>query len=161
MLVAPFSPADIEEVIVLARQSHAESRFAPIAFDEHKVREGMRRMAAQPAGSNCAIVVRNHGGRLVGYLAGTIEEYFFSHARVASSVFLFVDPRERGGLAAVKLVLAFRRWAQNRGAAELYVGIASGVTTERTGRFLQRLGLQHTGGNYSQWLTGQGQQQAV
>ena len=118
-------------------------------------------MAAQPATGNCAIVARNHEGRLVGYLAGTIEEYFFSRARVASSVFLFVDPRERGGLAAVKLVLAFRRWAQNRDAAELYIGIASGVTTDRTGRFLQRLGMKHTGGNYSQWLAGQGQQQAV
>ena len=69
-------------------------------------------------------------------------------------MFLFVDPTERGGLTAVKLVLAFRKWALNREAVELYIGVAGGVLMERTGQFLQRLGLRPTGGNYSLWLRG-------
>jgi hypothetical protein len=74
---------------------------------------------------------------------------------VATSIFLFVDPAERGSFAALKLILAFRAWAKNRQASEMYIGIASGVLMERTGKFLHRLGMRFTGGNYSMWLTTQ------
>jgi GNAT superfamily N-acetyltransferase len=151
--ISPFAAADIGEVMELGRVNHAESRLHWLPFDEAKIRASLEKMAASPAPSNCAIVARDESGRLVGYLAGSIDEYFFCRERVATSIFLFVDPGRRGGLAAVKLVLAFRQWALNRGAVELYIGVASGVTVERTGRFLQRLGLRHTGGNYSLWLT--------
>lgn len=152
MKIAPLTLADIEEVIALARVNVAESRFGWLPFDEAKVRANLKRMAEAPRSHICALVARRQDGKLVGYMAGQIEEYFFCRERVASSVFLFVDPKERGGFAAVKLILAFRKWAQNRGAAEIYIGVASGVNIERTGRFLKRLGLTLTGGNYSLWL---------
>lgn len=153
MKVAPIVLADLDEVIALARVNVTESRFAWMPFDADKVRLNLERMAKAPQSYNCALVARKHDGRLVGYMAGQIEEYFFCHQRVATSVFLFVDPQERGGLAAVKLILAFRKWAQNRDAVEIYIGVAGGVAIERTGRFLKRLGLTLTGGNYSAWLT--------
>jgi hypothetical protein len=34
----------------------------------------------------------------------------------------------------------------------VYIGVASGVSMQRTGRFLSKLGLQLSGGNYSSWL---------
>ena len=154
MIVSPLAASDTEEVVKLARINWAESRFHWLPFDEDKICANLGRMIEAPATSNLAIVARNHSGKLVGYLAGSIEEYFFCRARIASSVFLFVDPAERGGLTAVKLVLAFRKWALNREAVELYIGVAGGVLMERTGQFLQRLGLRPTGGNYSLWLRG-------
>lgn len=153
MKIAPLTPADIDDVLALARVNVAESRFGWLPFDEAKVRANLKRMAEAPQSYNCALIARKQDGKLVGYMAGQIEEYFFCRERVATSVFLFVDPNERGGFAAVKLILAFRKWAQNRGAAEIYIGVAGGVTMERTGRFLKRLGLTLTGGNYSLWLT--------
>jgi hypothetical protein len=154
MVISPLAASDTEEVVKLARINWAESRFQWLPFDETKIRANLARMIEAPATSNCAIVARNNTGRLVGYLAGSIEEYFFCRARIASSVFLFVDPAERGGRAALRLVLAFRQWAINRDAVEMYIGVAGGVLMERTGRFLQRLGLRLTGGNYSLWLKG-------
>jgi len=154
MKIGSLSASDIEEVVVLARSNWTESRFHWLTLDETKLRAGLKKMVEAPASTNCALVARNGEGRLVGYMAGTIDEYFFCRERVASSVFLFVDPKERGGLAAMKLILAFRQWALNREAAELYIGVAGGVAIERTGRFLQRIGLQLTGGNYSLWLKG-------
>lgn len=153
MKVAPLALDDIEETIALAHINVTESRFAWMPFDADKVRANLERMAKAPQSYNCALVARKEDGQLVGYMAGQIEEYFFCRERVATSVFLFVDPQERGGLAAVKLILAFRKWAQNRGAVEIYIGVAGGVAIERTGRFLKRLGLALTGGNYSAWLT--------
>lgn len=154
MVISPLATSDTEEVVKLAHVNWAESRFQWLPFDEAKIRANLARMVEAPVTSNCAIVARNSAGKLVGYLAGSIEEYFFCRARIASSVFLFVDPDERGGQAAVKLVLAFRQWAVNREAVELYIGVAGGVLMERTGKFLQRLGLRLTGGNYSLWLKG-------
>ena len=154
MVISPLAASDTEEVVRLARINWVESRFQWLPFEEVKIRANLARIIEAPATSNCAIVVRNHAGKLVGYLAGSIEEYFFCRARIASSVFLFVDPAERGGQAAVKLVLAFRQWALNREAVEMYIGVAGGVLMERTGKFLQRLGLRLTGGNYSLWLKG-------
>ena len=101
MVISPLAASDTEEVVKLARINWAESRFQWLPFDDTKIRANLIRMIEAPATSNCAIVVRNHAGKLVGYLAGSIEEYFFCRARIASSVFLFVDPAERGGQAAV------------------------------------------------------------
>lgn len=153
MKIAPLTVADIDDVIALARVNVAESRFGWLPFDEQKLRANLARMARAPQSYNCALVARKEDGGLVGYMAGQIEEYFFCREKVATSVFLFVDPKARGGFAAVKLILAFRKWARNRGAVEIYIGVAGGVTMERTGRFLKRLGLTLTGGNYSAWLT--------
>lgn len=153
MKISPLTAADIDDMLVLARANVSESRFGRLPFDESKVRANLERMADAPQSYNCALLARKQDGKLVGYLIGQIEEYFFCRERVATSVFLFVDPNERGGFAAVKLILAFRKWAQNRGAAEIYIGVAGGVTIERTGRFLKRLGFSLTGGNYSLWLT--------
>ncbi len=138
--------------MALGRLNLAESRFARLPFDSGRVRARLERMVNDPQASNFAVVARREDGSLSGYMAGKVEEYFFCGERIASSVFLFVDPARRGGLAAVKMVLAFRAWARSRGAVEIYIGVAGGVNVERTGRFLQRLGLKLTGGNYSAWL---------
>ena len=157
MQIAPLTHTDIDEVLALARVNVAESRFGWLPFDEEKVRGNLARMVEAPQGYNCALIARNSAGKLVGYLGGSIEEYFFCRERVALSAFLFVDPEERGGLGAVKLILAFRAWAKNRGAVEISIGVAGGVTIERTGRFLQRLGLRLAGGNYYAWLAPRGE----
>lgn len=61
--------------------------------NEAKVRANLKRMAEAPQSHLCALVARKANGKLVGYMAGQIEEYFFCRKRVASSMFLFVDPK--------------------------------------------------------------------
>ena len=51
--------------------------------------------------------------------------------------------------AALRLLMAFRKWAENRGVFELSAGVNSGAHIERTDRFLRRLGFVQTGGNYA------------
>ncbi len=51
--------------------------------------------------------------------------------------------------AGLKLLAAFRNWAENRDVFELSVGISSGVELEKMDRFLKRLGFRQTGGNYA------------
>jgi hypothetical protein len=153
MKVRPIVVADIDALLVLARLNVQESRFNGLPFDEAKVRANLMHMVSLPRSDHFFCGAFNGVGKLTGYLIGSIESYFFCDYTVATSVFFFVDPTERGGFAALKLILAFRAWAKNRQASELYIGIAGGVLVERTGKFLQRLGMRFTGGNYSMWLS--------
>ena len=60
----------------------------------------------------------------------------------------YVRPDHRGGMAAVKLLHAFRRWSHAHGADQIYVHVTSGVAVARTDKMLRRLGFKQTGGNY-------------
>jgi hypothetical protein len=45
-------------------------------------------------------------------------------------------------------VLAFKRWAENRQASELTLSITSGLGTDKTARFLKRMGFRLCGENF-------------
>lgn len=152
MTIRPAKLEDVGALVELARLNVEESRFKKLKFDETRVRYKVSQMIKKLQSSNFFAVACKADGSLIGYQIGFIEEYFFCDETVAASVFLFVHPNERGGLAAPKLVLAFKAWAKQRGAAELYIGIAGDVSIEKSGRFLQKMGLSLTGGNYSAWL---------
>lgn len=152
MKVRPIIATDIDAMLVLARLNVQESRFNDLPFDDVKVRANLMHMANFPRSDHFFCGAFDSNDQLTGYLIGSIESYFFCAHTVATSVFFFVNPSHRGGFSAVKLILAFRAWAKNRQANEMYIGIAGGVLVERTGKFLQRLGLRLTGGNYSMWL---------
>jgi len=150
--VAPPVVGDLAALVQLGRRCHLESRFARLPYDGERVAQRFARMIEQPLSTTFFVAARQASGELHGLMIGTIDEYFFSRERIASSIFLLVHPEHRGGLAAIKMVMAFRAWAHARAAAEMYIGVASGVSIHRTGRFLSRLGLTLNGGNYSAWL---------
>jgi hypothetical protein len=155
MKIRPIEMGDVDALITLARTNVQESRFHGLPFDEARVRANLSHMINSQRSDHFSCVAYTSDKKITGYLIGSIEAYFFCDHTVATSVFFFVDPAERGGFAALKLILAFRAWAKNRQASELYIGVAGGVLVERTGKFLQRIGLRFTGGNYSMWLSAQ------
>jgi hypothetical protein len=91
-------------------------------------------------------------GELLGFLFGSIEEYWFTKERGANMIVWYVAKEARGSTMAIKLLLAFRGWAQNRQATELTLSITSGLNTEKTGRFLRRMGFRPCGENFYQPL---------
>jgi GNAT superfamily N-acetyltransferase len=86
---------------------------------------------------------------LQGLLFGSVEEYWFTASLGANMIAWYVDEAARGSPMAVKLLLAFKRWAENRGANELTLSITSGLRTDKTARFLRRMGFEVCGGNYA------------
>ncbi|MCZ8256979.1 MAG: hypothetical protein O9327_15100 [Polaromonas sp.] len=152
MKVAPPEAGDVAALVELARVCHGESRFAHLPYCAGRVAARFTTMIEQPRTATFFVAARTSPGDISGLMIGAIDEYFFCEERVASSIFFLVHPAHRGGLSASKMVLAFRAWAQARGAAEIYIGVASGVSIHRTGRFLSKLGLSLSGGNYADWL---------
>lgn len=143
---------DITTLVELGHLCHLESRFARLPYDAARVAQRLTYMIDKPLTTTFFVAAHHASGAVHGLMIGSVDEYFFCRERVASSIFLLVHPQHRGGLAAIKMVMAFRAWAHARAAAEVYIGVASGVQMQRTGRFLSRVGLQLSGGNYSAWL---------
>ena len=145
--------ADWEGVIELMRRMHAEIEFTRSPFSD----QALRRMAERnltPAGkgASCALLAEQSPADAAPVLTGTLianaGQYFFSEAIGATAMAFYVRPENRGGMAAVKLLHAFRKWADNRGATSATVNVTSGIHMARSDKLLKRLGFNLTGGNY-------------
>lgn len=153
MKYEPFEVERLRDILQLGVAMQQESEFSAIPFD-----------IEQAANSIVALVVNNPNGfgmvaytddgEPAGLIAGSITPYFFSRGWVASDFVWFVKPEFRGSRAAIKMLKMFKAWAAEKGASELYMGITTNVSADRTGELLQRMGFKHVGGNYRARLNG-------
>ena len=150
--VVPWIDADRGQLLGLLRRMQEESRYAFLPFDAARV-ESELDLYMRETQRRCALAAVR-GDTVIGALAGYVTEYAFCSELVASDQILYVVPRSRGTLAAVRLIEAFRRWARDRGAREIVLGIMTGVDTRRTGELFERLGFEFAGGNFVQRLNG-------
>lgn len=134
---------DIPALIELSHEMHGECwmRWMPFAPD---------RLAAvlHELVNNGFLWVHEHEGRIDGVLAGFVAECWYANVKVAGEFGLYVRPDLAGGIIAMRLVKQFVQWATEQGAAEVTLGITTGVNIHETGRLYERLGFQCVGGNY-------------
>jgi GNAT superfamily N-acetyltransferase len=142
---------DITRLLELGRQMHAESRFALLPFDDSKVR-GLFENLIGGAG---IIFVYKREAEIVGFGLFSTGEIFFGHSLLAFELGVFILPEYRGGMGAVRIIGAARQWAIERGAVMLDLGITTGVTEDRSGRFYESMGAQRVGALFSMDLGGE------
>jgi GNAT superfamily N-acetyltransferase len=153
MKYEPFSVKRIADVIGLAMKMQQESDFKTVPFDVDQIANSIMRMVVDnPRGFG--VVAYTDDGQPVGMLAGGLSYYMFSRGSVANDYAWFVLPEHRGSRAALKMLNMFKSWARDNGATELYIGITSDITKDRTGQMLERIGFDHVGGNYRAKLNG-------
>ena len=131
---------------------HALTRFSAYDYNVERIAQNLRAVIETGQNvnkSHCFFVAEDDAGQIIGALIGCVERHFFSDLPVASVIHYDVLPERRMSGAGFRLLAAFRKWAENRGAFELSVGINSGVALEKMDGFLRRLGFQPTGGNYA------------
>lgn len=138
---------DFADFIVLARAMHDESRFRGYPLNEAKVKAAFA-AHVDTAATACLLLAEGADGQLLGMLAGLVIDFFFSDARVAQDRVFFVMPEARGTSAAVRLLAAFRRWAENRRADELEINMSVAVDMPRFNRFMTHLGFACCGSNF-------------
>lgn len=143
---------DIDDLMALGRRMHQESRFKVYPMNQAKTRASLEKLISNPL-AGCILLARNEAGQAVGMLAGYVVDYFFSDALVAQDSYFFVAPEHRGSSAALKLLIAFRRWAENRNASELCINMSVDVDQERFNRFMAHLGFRNCGSNFMTPLT--------
>jgi RimJ/RimL family protein N-acetyltransferase len=143
---------DIEDMVDMGVQMHAESAFSGLDFDREKCRSLGQYYVDNPDTHFGVVAVLD--GRVIGMLAGYVTPYYFGNDLIASDILWFVAPKHRGSRAGILLLQAFIKWSADRGASEVCIGISTAVAHEKTGRVLERFGFKHVGGNYKLSVVG-------
>lgn len=138
---------DVDATLRLGVQMHAESRFRVYPMNIDKTRASMEKLISNPL-AGCILLAEHPRAGVVGMLAGYVVDYFFSDALVAQDSYFFVDPNHRGSPAALKLLIAFRRWAENRNASELCINMSVNVQQERFNKFMRHMQFTPCGANF-------------
>ena len=108
-------------------------------------------LTRQPA-TDCILIAENNQGELVGMLAGYMVDFFFCDGNVVQDRVYYVLPEHRGSSAAFKLILAFRRWAESKGASELSINMSVAIDMPRFNKLMNHLGFNCCGSNFAMTL---------
>lgn len=122
---------------------HAESwqRFEP--FDAERLTGTLTEIL-----NHGFLWVHESGGKIDGAMAGFVAECWYADVKIAGELGVYVQPTANGGMALVRLVKRFKQWAIEQGAAEITLGITTGVNPAETGRIYEHLGFEFVGGNF-------------
>ena len=140
-------PEDLPEILALGQQMHEESAYRHFAFSVSKCAMLFHTCITNPDTHFIRVAV-NTDDAVVGIFVGSIAEHYFGTDLIASDYLWYVTPEYRGSRAGLTLLQDFQKWAADHNAAEIYVGISSGLFAERTGALLTKLGFDLVGGNY-------------
>jgi GNAT superfamily N-acetyltransferase len=108
-----------------------ESRFKCYGLNEKKAIAAAEGMLCNPDMS-CLLVACKDDGEIVGMLAGQAMEFFFGDGTLVQDRWFYVLPAYRGSAAAVKLLIAFRKWAESRNADEMCINMSVAIAPRVT-----------------------------
>lgn len=81
------------------------------------------------------------GNKVVGFLwGGTHPLAPWDMTLVASDYLFYMKPELRGSLMGLRLVKAWKAWAESKGCSEVRLSIASGINEDRVGKMYTLLG---------------------
>lgn len=139
---------DLEILAQMGKELFFESRFRNLTLNEEKGKKGIKTMIEDQA-SCCVLLAETSEKKIVGMLLGYANEYFFCDSIMAQDRYFYVQPKSRGTSAAVKLLLAFRKWAELRKVNELCINMSVAIEPERFDKLMKHLGFQYCGSNFS------------
>lgn len=131
----------------LGLRMHQESRFARYPMQETKVRETVEQILSEPK-ANCILLAEHDSAGLVGMLAGCVTSLFFTDVLIAQDRWFYVAKEHRGSPAALKLLVAFRRWAENRQARELNINMSVDIDQAKFNQFMTHMDFKSCGSNF-------------
>jgi|GEM_PF-1497674 len=140
--------ADLPQLLHLGRRLHSEAWYSYIPFDENRVATFFYDLMMNREKNFCCIASR--GGIIVGAIAGSRINYWFSRQPGVFDSFLYVLPDQRGSLIAFRLWQAMAAWSERSGACELTHGV--GTCSQTADRFFAGIGMTHVGGIYKMRL---------
>lgn len=148
---------DIPALVEGGRRMHALTRFKHFDYLPEKVARSFEAIILQGQNKYVFMVAEGNGGRLAGALIGVREMHLFANQIAASIVHIAVLPETRMGGYGLKLLLAFERWAEASGAAEICIGQNSAAGKEEVAlfhRLAMRRGYKAAGFNYFRTISG-------
>ena len=140
-MIRKINKDDILKVIALCRMMHEEStNYKHMLFSPERVLEVILMTV-----ENGYISVIEQGDELIGIMAGCLVQPAFSRDFMACDYMLYVKPEYRGGMTAFRLVRDYIKWAKERGAKIITVGVTAGIDNSFAIKFYEALGFKQTG----------------
>jgi GNAT superfamily N-acetyltransferase len=136
--------SDLATVVEMFKQLGRESAYRDFPVNEQKGTQFIRNAIIQP--TQICILHEDGEGKVDGFAMGFITQPYFSDAKIAYDIALYLVPEARGSIGARRLYRALRDWAKEQGALELWLGTSAGIDPERGRRFYTGLGADHIGG---------------
>ena len=145
---------DLNDLLRLGSRFKDESHYQHLVTDTEVFAGKIRTLISdEQHSSQCVLVALAPSGELVGFLHGVLGKMIFSDQYFASEMFFYIAPRWRGSAAALRLLIAFRQWAENRGAVEIRVHTAANAFPDRFKSMLLKLGFRSFGENFTRWTS--------
>lgn len=132
---------DLLRLVELGAAMHAESpTYSRLRFSASKLAATIERAIDTGFAMVCEVE-----GVVVGGMLGMVVPHWCSDDLVACDLALFMAPEHRGGMAAVRLLNAYRVWAERSGAVLKQIGATTGVNNEAAAQLFERLGWVRSG----------------
>ena len=128
---------DYARIHELAERMHAESKYAHKPFNHDTLHSFLEQIDDVDTVGFVADH-REHG--IVGFLCMTALPYVFTQGVFAHDLALYVVPEHRHTLAFGALVRAGERWAADRGADAVMLGVSGPHNVERATRAYHKMG---------------------
>lgn len=133
------------DIYALGKEMHEESEFRDIDWCPVKVESWINRNVNDP---ERFVMCAYDEDKLAGVFVGSLSRFYFGNDVLASDLLWYVGKEYRGTRTGLRLLKMFRSWATDLGADKIQVGISSGLSMDRTGALLERMGFSQIGGLY-------------
>ena len=142
MIIRKATQEDIEKAIILGRVYYLEASEKAMHFDENKGRELIKKLLEGGLG-----IVAEEDGQIIGMMGAEIFSYWFSDSLMAHDVMIYIAPDQRGRGIGSSLIRVYIEWALSQGVERenIFIGIDSGIDTEKTEKKYNSLGFVRSG----------------
>lgn len=143
MIIRRLTTWDIPQIINMSHKYHETVEHMPYEFDAVYVAACLNSYLNKP---ESGFFVAVEDGNIVGFLWGLATNVLpWTPTLSAIDVVFYVEKKHRGSRAAIKLIKAYESWAKELGCVEALLSTSSGINTERTLGFYERMGFHGTG----------------
>ena len=143
-------PNDFKWMMNVSKKHHKESDWSEVEYSDDKVKGYINTALSDP--NYFAIVVEKDEEK-IGFMAGRLLEYSFSHEKFERELDLYVVHSERNGMAGIFMMKKFIDWAKINNAIEvLFEPRLSDGAIKKFDAMAKRLGMEHFANAYRRKL---------
>jgi len=141
LIVRRIEPGDENSLIEMGQRMWEESpRFNAHPLSIEKLVELAKVIHTSPT---VECFVAQYKNKIIGSWIGFQAALWYSNDTTVSDLVFYVDVEHRGSSAAFKLIKSAENWAKSIKANSISVGISSGIDTEKTTCFFEKMGYTH------------------
>ena len=137
LVIRELQPGDEIPLIQLGREMWEESE----NFSRHPLNEEKLKQLAMVVHTSdflsCFVADSDVGPQ--GIWVGCVQPLWYSNDLSVSDIVFYVRKKYRGSSAALRLLKSAENWSREVGATEINIGLSSGIDTERTTCFFNKL----------------------